>query len=69
MPKKKTATKSKKATAATAQASANGKGASKTKATASQLERNGSIQATDARMLRLWKKIYEEHHMVEKVDA
>jgi hypothetical protein len=29
--------------------------------TRSKLSHNGSIQATDERMLRLWKKIYEDH--------
>jgi hypothetical protein len=32
----------------------------------SKLSRNKSIQATDERMLRLWKKIYEDHHQSKR---
>jgi hypothetical protein len=32
----------------------------------SKLSRNESIQATDERMLRLWKKIYEDHHQAKR---
>lgn len=32
----------------------------------SKSDRDESIKATDERMLRLWKKIYEDHHPVKK---